>query len=112
GQTAVKAFDSKPVAGIGPGTFEFYWAQHGPVYEFIRNAHSLYLETLAEAGLIGLVIVGGFLLVLLGAGIARCLRAPPLARVSLAAATATLAAFCVAAAYDWMWQLACAPAAA
>ena len=33
-------------------------------------------------------------------------------RVSLAAATATLAAFCVAAAYDWMWQLACAPAAA
>jgi hypothetical protein len=111
-KTAVKAFDSKPLAGIGPGTFEFYWAQHGPIYEFIRNAHSLYLETLAEAGVIGLVLVGGFLLVLLGAGVARCLRAPPLARVSLAAATATLAAFCASAAYDWMWQLACAPAAA
>jgi O-antigen ligase len=111
-QTAVKGFDSKPVTGIGPGTFEFYWEQHGPIYEFIRNAHSLYLETLAEAGLIGLALIGSFLLVLLGAGVARSLRAPPLARLSLAAATATVAAFCASAGYDWMWQLACAPAAA
>jgi hypothetical protein len=111
-QTAVKAFDSKPATGIGPGTYEFYWAQHGPIYEFIRDAHSLYLQTMAEAGLVGLVLLGGFLLVLLAAGVARSLRAPPLARLSLAAATATLAAFCAAAGYDWMWQLPCAPAAA
>jgi O-antigen ligase len=111
-KTAGKAFNSKPVAGIGPGTFEFYWAQHGPIYEFIRNAHSLYLETLAEAGLIGFALIASFLLVLLGAGVGRSLRAPPLARVSLAAATATVAAFCASAAYDWMWQLACAPVAA
>lgn len=111
-QSAAKAFDSKPVTGIGPGTFEFYWAQHGPISEFIRNAHSLYLETLAEAGVVGLVLLGGFLMVLLGTGLARSLRAPPLARLSLAAATATLAAFCAAAGYDWIWQLSCAPAAA
>jgi O-antigen ligase len=111
-KTAVNAFDSKPLAGIGPGTYEFYWAQHGPIYEFIRNAHSLYLETLAEDGVIGLLVLAPFLLVLLGAGVARSLRAPPLARVSLAAATATVAAFCASAAYDWMWQLPCAPVAA
>ena len=111
-QSAVKAFDTEPVKGIGPGTFEFYWAQHGPIYEFIRNAHSLYLETLAEAGVVGLVLLGGFLLMLLGAGLARSLRAPPLARLGLAAATATVAAFCASAGYDWMWQLPCAPAAA
>jgi O-antigen ligase len=111
-QTAVKAFDSKPVDGIGPGTFEFYWNQHSPFYEFIRNAHSLYLETLAETGIIGFLPLIGFLLALLIAGVVRALRAPPLARVSLAAATATFAAFLVCAGYDWMWQLACAPVAA
>lgn len=111
-QTAVNAFDSKPLTGIGPGTFEFYWAQHAPLRQYIRNAHSLYLETLAESGIVGLLMLATFLLALLGAGVARALRAPPLARVSLAAATASLLAFCVSAAYDWMWQLPCAPVAA
>jgi O-antigen ligase len=111
-RTALDAYRSKPMTGIGPGTYEFYWAQHGSIYEFVRNAHSLYLETLAEAGLIGFGLIAGLLLTLLGAGVWRTLRAPPLARASLAAATASLAAFCAAAGYDWMWQLAAAPAAA
>jgi O-antigen ligase len=110
--TAVHAFEHKPLGGIGPGTYEFYWAQHGPIYEFIRNAHSLYLETLAETGLIGFIILAAFLLALLTAGVRRSLRAPPLARASLAAATAAFAAFLVSAGYDWMWQLSCAPVAA
>jgi O-antigen ligase len=111
-QVAVHAFKSKPLTGIGPGTFGFYWAQHGPIYEFIRNAHSLYLETLAETGLPGFVLLVGFLLVVLVAGIARSLRAPPLARASLAAGTASFAGFCVGAGYDWLWQLAVIPVAA
>ncbi len=111
-QTAVHAFKSKPLTGIGPGTFEFYWAQHGSINEFVRNAHSLYLETLAEAGIPGFLLVAGLLLVILMAGIVRSLRAPPLARAALAAATASFAAFCVAAGYDWLWQLAVVPVAA
>lgn len=111
-RTAVKAYESKPLTGIGPGTFEFYWAQHGPIYEFIRNAHSLYLETLAEAGLVGFALIVALLVVLLASGVVRALRAPPLARASLAAATASLAGFCASAGYDWMWQLAVAPVAA
>jgi O-antigen ligase len=110
--TAVHAFEHRPIDGIGPGTYEFYWAQHGPIYEFIRNAHSLYLETLAETGLIGFLILAAFLLALLTVGVTRTLRAPPLARASLAAATAAFAAFLVSAGYDWMWQLSCAPVAA
>jgi hypothetical protein len=110
--TAVHAFEHKPIDGIGPGTYEFYWAQHGPFYEFIRNAHSLYLETLAETGIIGFLPIIGFLLTVLIVGVVRSLRAPPLARVSVAAATAMFAAFLVSAGYDWMWQLSCAPIAA
>jgi O-antigen ligase len=109
---AAHAFEHKPIAGIGPGTYEFYWDQHGSLYEFIRNAHSLYFETLAETGIVGFLPLMGFLLALLITGLVRALRAPPLARVSLAAATAMFAAFLVSAGYDWMWQLSCAPVAA
>jgi hypothetical protein len=109
---AALAYRSKPLTGIGPGTFEFYWAQHGSIYEFVRNAHSLYLETLAETGLVGLALIVALIVALFAAGVARALLAPPLARASLAAATGSLAAFCAAAGYDWMWQLAVAPVVA
>jgi hypothetical protein len=111
-QTAAHAFSKKPVDGIGPGTFEFYWAQHGAIYEFVRNAHSLYLETLAEAGIIGFVPLAALLLTLLIAGIVKTLRAPPLTRAVLAGATASFLGFCLSSAYDWMWQLAVAPVVA
>jgi hypothetical protein len=110
--TAWHAFESKPLTGVGPGTFQFYWNQHSPFYESIINAHSLYLETLAEAGLIGFALVVGLLVALLGAGIWTVMRAPPLARVSLAGATAAFAGFCAAAGFDWVWQLPVIPIAA
>ncbi len=103
---AVHAFKGKPLAGIGPGTFQFYWAQHGSIYEFIRNAHSLYLETLAETGVIGGALIVAFLLLLLVTGIVRALRAATPVRAVLGSATASLIAFCAAAAFDWVWQLA------
>jgi hypothetical protein len=104
---AVHAFESRPLTGIGPGSYQFYWAQHGSIYEFIRNAHSLYLETLAESGVVGFVLIAGFLVVLLGAGIVRALDATIRSRrrAVVAAATASLLAFLAAAAYDWVWQL-------
>jgi O-antigen ligase len=111
-RSAFHAFESKPLTGIGPGTFQFYWNQHAPFYEYIRNAHSLYMETLAETGLVGFGLVVGLLVLLLGAGIVYALRAPPRTRGALAGATAAMAAFCAAAGYDWVWQLAAIPAAA
>jgi O-antigen ligase len=111
-QAAVHAFKSKPADGIGPGTFQFYWAQHRSIDESVRNAHSLYLETLAEYGVIGFLPLAALLLAVLVAGVARSRRAPPLARLSLAAVTAAFAGFLASAAYDWMWQLACAPVVA
>ena len=110
--TAFDAFKSKPLTGIGPGAFQYYWDQHSPFYESIINAHSLYLETLADAGIIGFALIAGLLVTLLGAGVWTVLRAPPLLRVSLAGATAAFAAFCAAAGYDWVWQLPAIPVAA
>jgi hypothetical protein len=104
-QAAVHAFQAKPLTGIGPGTFQFYWAQHGSISEHILNAHSLYLETLAETGVIGAALIVALLATILLAGIVRALRSPPLERTLLAGATAAFGAFCAAAVFDWVWQL-------
>jgi hypothetical protein len=104
-QVAADAFHSAPWKGIGPGTFEFYWAQHNNLAEFVRNAHSLYLETLAELGIIGLALIGGLLACVLAVGSVRALRAPPALRMPLAASTAAFAGFGAAAAFDWVWQM-------
>lgn len=108
-QAAIAAFHASPWKGIGPGTFEFYWAQHNSLGEFVRNAHSLYVETLAELGIIGLALIGGLVVFVLVAGSVRALRAPPAARLPIATAVAGFAAFAAAAAFDWVWQIGVIP---
>jgi hypothetical protein len=110
-QAAVGAWESSPWHGIGPGTFEFWWAGHNTLSEFARNAHSLYFETLAELGVVGLVLVctilGGTLLA--GSRAAVRVVAQPRTRPALAASVAGLAGFAAAAGFDWVWQFAAIP---
>ena len=105
-QVAKKAQSSRALGGIGPGTFEFWWARHATTPGFIRDAHSLYLETLAETGLVGFALLIGMLLFFLCAAGVRSLRAPPGVRVWIAAAVAGIAAFMTSAAVEWVWELA------
>ena len=111
-QVALHAFDAHPWKGIGPGTFEFYWSQHNSISEFVRNAHSLYIETLAELGIVGLTLIGGFVAVVLVGGSIRALRAPPQLRMPIATAVAAFAAFAAAASFDWVWQIGVIPVVA
>jgi O-antigen ligase len=105
-QAALDASATHPWKGIGPGTFEFWWARHATTDGFIRNAHTLYFETLAETGIIGLALLGGLLLWVLGVAVRRSLRAPAELRLWIAAATGGLAAFMTSAALEWVWQMA------
>lgn len=108
-QGAVDANATDPIVGIGPGTFEYYWAREGTLPGFIRDAHSLYFETFGELGLVGLVLVLSPILALLWFGLQRSLRGFPEARPWLAAGTAASATFATAAAVDWVWELAVIP---
>lgn len=108
-QAAVDANETDPLKGIGPGTWDFWWLAHGSYAAYVRDAHSLYLETLAELGIVGLILIGMFSLGVLAAGAWRAFRAPPDARVAIAAATAGCAAFIAAALVDWMWELGVLP---
>jgi hypothetical protein len=111
-QAAAHANATDPWRGIGPGTFEFWWSRHATTDGFIRNAHSLYFETLAETGIVGLALLGGLVLWFLGVAVRRSLRAAAGVRLWIAAASGGLAAFLVSAALEWVWQLAAIAAAA
>jgi tetratricopeptide (TPR) repeat protein len=110
---AVDAWESEPVLGIGPGTYEFWWAQHGDpdAAIFVVNAHSLYLETLAELGPLGFLLISAFVAVVLVAGARRAWRSSFGERPELAAALGACFVFAAAAAVDWVWQLAALAAA-
>jgi O-antigen ligase len=108
-QAAVHAFRSQPWHGIGPGTFQFYWAQHNSLKEFVLDAHSLYFQTLAELGAVGLILVVGLLVNVLFNGVRRATRGPRSERVTAGAAIAGFAAFCAAGTLDWVWQIGVVP---
>jgi O-antigen ligase len=88
-----------PWLGSGAGTFEVFWNRDRPTIYGARDAHSLYLETLAELGPLGLLLLAGTLAVPLVAF--RSARREPLAAAVLAA----YVAFLVHAAVDWDWEL-------
>ena len=94
-------FAQHPLLGSGAGSFGRFWLESGDLAASggALDAHSLYLETLAELGPLGLVLLVGFLgWPLRGAVARRRLPAVP-------AATAAATAFLVHAALDWDWEL-------
>jgi O-antigen ligase len=105
-QAAQDAAATDPWKGVGPGTFEFWWARNSTTPAFIRDAHTLYFETLAETGLVGLALLGGLLLFVLCVAVARPLRVPTGSRIWIAAAVGGLAAFMTSAAFEWVWEMA------
>ena len=100
---AISEFRAHPVNGGGAGSWQAWWLQHGSLSVFSQFAHSLYLESLGELGLVGfLLIVAAVAVAVVGAVRSALL----LESGEVAAAAACGIAFFVAAAYDWVWQLA------
>jgi O-antigen ligase len=100
---AIDAFESQPLRGIGAGGYEAWWYRNASIPYTLRNAHSLFLETLAELGAIGGLLLAGFLLLSLACAW-RC-RAGPAAANGTAACAGLVVAAIVSAALDWTWQL-------
>jgi O-Antigen ligase len=107
---AVAEFESAPLVGKGSGSFEAWWAQHrGNNGGFVRDAHSLYLELLAELGIVGFALLVGFFAWIVIVGLIRYSSATQSRRSQLAAAMAGCVAFLVGAGFDWSWELAVIP---
>ena len=103
--SAMAEFRAHPFFGGGAGAFQSWWEQHRTVSLFVKNAHSLYLETLGELGGVGLALVALVVLTGVGVGVHRAIRGPSAARGLYGALTAGFIAYCVGAGFDWLWQI-------
>ena len=98
-EVAGGAVRDRPLLGLGAGGFERRWLRERDELLFVRDAHNLYLETLAELGPFGLAVLLSVLVVPLTGTRAVVASAP--GRAVLAAYAALLAH----AALDWDWEL-------
>ena len=96
---AWQTFLDHPLLGSGAGTFERTWLLYRDVNLGVLDAHSLYLETLAELGPIGLVLLD-FICVLPLVAAWRS-RSQPL----VPAVAGAYVAYLIHAAVDWDWEM-------
>jgi hypothetical protein len=100
-RVALGTFADQPVQGIGSGGFVVDWLQERDVLDPTREAHSLYLGTLAELGLVGLAALLAFL-----GGVAAAARRLWRSDPGLAAGpAAALAVWAAHAGLDWDWEM-------
>jgi hypothetical protein len=109
---AVDENSTAPLIGTGSGTFQYWWTREGGGSETVRDTHSLYLQTLGELGIIGLLLLLAFFAVVLGGGIRNAMLSGGEERTRLAAAIAGFSIFALTAAVDWMWQVPVLPVTA
>jgi O-antigen ligase len=98
-RVAWREWTDHPLLGGGAGSFQRSWLLHRRADLPVRDAHSLYLETLAELGPLGLALLLCALAVPLLT--VRTARRDPLA----AAALGAYVAYLVHAGIDWDWEM-------
>jgi hypothetical protein len=99
------AFKHRPLLGVGAAGYEPWWAQHGSLDYFVRNAHSLPIEIAAELGAVGLLLLLGFFGVVALTGARARLARAGTDRAAAAAGLALLGAGFAAAAVEWTWEI-------
>jgi O-Antigen ligase len=102
-KVALEGFADKPLTGVGAHGFQQLWLQKRDISESVQDAHSLYVETAVELGVVGLLLLATWLGGIASAmtGLARLAAGRPL----VAGWAAASAAFLVHAGLDWDWEM-------
>jgi len=98
-RVAARMVRREPLHGAGAGSFVRVWTKERPIANEARDAHNLYLETLAELGPLGLTLILAVLIVPFT--VVPAARREP----GATAAAGVLATFAVHAAVDWDWEI-------
>lgn len=102
---ALEAFAEEPVRGLGAGGYENWWNANGELPVSIENAHSAPIETLAELGLVGFLLLIAIAVVVVGTAV-RCLRiADPETRETVGAALAVVLVVAIGSSLDWIYEV-------
>jgi hypothetical protein len=104
-RVALDEWKHAPVIGGGAGSYPVNWYRLRHVPEAIQNAHSLYLETMAELGLIGLLLLALLVGSVLWAGFRARRTAFALRRGHASAVIAASTVWLVHTGLDWDWQV-------
>jgi tetratricopeptide (TPR) repeat protein len=99
---AWEQFKHAPAVGWGAGSYANAWARHRTNSLSVEDAHSLYLETLEELGVVGLALLLITILTILARVAARARGS---GRVLYAAVFAVLLAWAIHAGVDWDWEM-------
>ena len=103
--TALDMFRSEPLRGTGLGTYEFAWNQQARSTAAVQDGHSLYLETLAEGGVVALVLLTLALGGALSVGLRTHMSWQDPAQVGASAGLiGAFVAFLAQASIDWLWE--------
>jgi O-antigen ligase len=101
-QVALRGFSASPLHGVGAGMYQTLWDRERSQFAFVINAHSLYLQAMAEFGVPGLLL----LLVTVGATIVGlALRARGRQRTLYGALLAIAVVWALHAGIDWDWEM-------
>lgn len=100
--SALEAFVANPLAGLGAGGFEEWWAAQATTDLFARNAHSLPIGVLSELGVLGaaLLLLAGAALVLAIVEATRRGSHPQLAAITSMSLVAVVGCL-----FDWSWTV-------
>jgi O-Antigen ligase len=101
-RVALHGFSASPLHGYGAGMYQTLWDRNRPRFVYTINAHSLYLQAMAEFGLPGLaLLLTAILAVLYGLG--RRARGPR--RSIYGALLAVGVVWALRAGVDWDWEM-------
>ena len=101
-RVALEGYEDQRLTGSGAGTYRMLWAQRRPSDFTVQDAHSLYLEVLAELGVIGIVLLATALVPILAALAVHARGADRAVYAALLSAAVTWAAH---AGIDWDWEM-------
>ncbi len=98
---ALKAFAAQPLRGVGAGGWQVWWLRYRSFGGFARDAHSLPLQTAAELGLVGLLLLLAFFAAVALSGRSALRMSAPWAAGPLAGAFV----YAAHAPLDWDWEM-------
>lgn len=100
-KVALDVFGEHPLAGTGSGSFRVEWLMRRDVDESVVDAHSLVIETAAELGVVGLLLLG----LLIGGVAAAAREAYRASPETSSGAIAVAGAWLTHSLLDWDWEM-------
>lgn len=105
-RVALDVFKDNPVAGTGSDNFQEDYLAGRRSAESPRYPHSIELRTLAETGIVGTILLLGFLAAAFLAVARATRRADPLAASVAVAASLVFIYWLIHGSFDWLWEFA------